>query len=147
MRTNISPASTGTSPSGPSTTTCSSHSPPSARLTRVPVRTVIRSCDSIRSTRYVVPSQEVPGGTDARGAAGADGRGPDAVHPPLCVELSCEPAAEQRSGGRRAGGCWKHGRAKLAAGEQASGRVETVRHGRRSQPAVHGRATVQGGEP
>src|ERR687896_1418980 len=52
MRTNMPPASSDSSPSGPATTTRSSQSSPSARLTCAPVRTVIRSWASMRSTRH-----------------------------------------------------------------------------------------------
>jgi hypothetical protein len=75
----------------------------------------------------VVSAQEIPRGLGARGARPDDG-GSDAVHPPLCVELPCQPAAQQRSCGRGAGGRWKHGGAEVVAGEQASGRVEAVHH-------------------
>jgi hypothetical protein len=70
----------------------------------------------------------------------------DLLGPRLCVELPGQPAAEQRTCGRRTDGRWKHGRAEMAAGDQASGRVETVHHGRRSQPTLNGRIAVQGYE-
>ena len=64
----------------------------------------------------------------------------------LWVELPCQPAAEQRSCGRRRrqletrSGGGGGGRAGIAS------RVETVHHGGCSQPAAHGRAAVQGSE-
>ena len=94
--------------------------------------------------RHFVPGQEIPSGLGARGAAPADDCGPDAVHPPLSVELPCQPAAEQRPCGRRAGGCWKHGRAKVVRASRlpAASRPSTTADAR-SQPctAPRSRAT------
>jgi hypothetical protein len=60
------------------------------------------------------------------------------------VEVSCQPGAEQRSGGREANGTWKHACADVVAREQACDRIDAVYDGRRFKPAAHGRAAVQG---